>query len=301
MLDNTTRQWLDENEVLERHLLNRLTADETDRLQKLLQSFPELADELEFQKMIIAGIRQNGRLELKERLKSNIAQSKNHSSKTFVLYSYLKIAAVVAVLIGVSWIVYSRIAAKPEPAPSADIKKEAPPKELKIEQPKIEKSVDPKTGGQQQIASKKSTGKQNVQEKPLIVSTPSETAAVKHKQKLNIESLKFLKPNELTVSVNILDEKKTLETKLFFKNPTDLTAVNIKETQSEKDNQLEWFYVIYENRVLNLYLDNTQYLKVFKNASLEETSERLVIKISSALYTVDLKSKDKFKKAVLTK
>ncbi|MBX7150889.1 hypothetical protein K1X84_04575, partial [bacterium] len=77
MVDHTTRQWLDENEVLERHLLNRLTADEVGRLQKLLQSFPELTDELEFQKMILAGIRHTGRVELKERLKSNVGQSES--------------------------------------------------------------------------------------------------------------------------------------------------------------------------------------------------------------------------------
>ncbi len=311
MLTQDERNWLEENDVLDRHIFGRLTEEESARLQFLLDKDPSFQEEFDLNIAMAAAIRHNGRLEMKQRLQTSIKEDAGTPTEPVVLPMtaresgrregfplLLKLAAAVLVLAGASVIFYQLFFSRPVQTPMADeqIKKESTP--AQTETPKESVRMTPPDESKK-VAAKKSTGKQKAEEKPMIAATPPENILQKRNQRFHAESLMMPKPNEVDAVVITEDVKTETPTKILFKNPTDLIAVNIKETQSEENGRLGWFYVVYENRILNVYIDNSKYLALFRNARLTESASALVIEIRDAAYTVDLSAKDKFKKAVL--
>lgn len=310
MLTEEEKKWIDENDVLDRHIFGRLSEEEAARLQFLLDKDPSFLDEMEFNTAMIAGIRQKGRLELKQRLQETLKEEAPSGDRHLHVSSrtpanretipfLLKIAAAIILLLGGSVVTYQLFFSKPVEVPIADkeiIIKDAP---AQIEKPKEEVKQQVITDESKKIAAKKSTSKQKSEDKPMIAATPPENLMQKHNQKFRVETFMMPKPNEVTATLVNIESKAEQETIILFKNPTDLVAVNIKETHLEESGKLQWFFVVYENHILNVYVDNSKYLTLFKNSKLSESASSLQIEIKDASYLVDLKSAEKFKKAVI--
>lgn len=310
MLTDEERKWIDENDVLDRYVFGQLNEEEAARFQFLIDKDPSFLDEVEFNSAIIAGIRQKGRLEMKQRiqwaLKEEPTSAEMHlqtSARTpgarESMPFLLKIAAAVLLLIGASVIAYQVFFNKPAEAPMAEDEVIIKTKPAEVKSPKEEIKVPDVPEESKKVTVKKSTSKQKSEEKPMIAATPPENLMQKRNQKFRVETYMMPKPNEITVSLFKTESKTETETIVLFKNPTDLVAVNINETYAEDDGRLKWFFVVYENQILNAYLDNSKYLTLFKNAKLTETSTSLQIDIKDASFVVDLKSAEKFKKAVI--
>ncbi len=309
MLTQEERNWLEENDVLDRHIFGQLTEEEEARFQFLLDKDPSFLEEAEFNTAVIAAIRNKGRMELKLRLRESLKTeaseplqlhtSSNSSGMRQWVPFILKAAAAIIIMAGCSVLTYQLFFNKPIEAPIADkeIKKEQVPSQT--ETPKEETKKEIHSDDSKKIAAKKSTAKQKIDEKPVIAATPPENLMQKHNQKFRIENFMMPKPNEVKAVIVTGESKTEHETKILFKNATDLVAVNIKDTQLEENGKLTWFYVVYENQVLNVYIDNSKYLTLFRNARLTETATVLQIEAKEAIYTVDLNAKEKFKKAVI--
>ena len=310
MLTQEERNWLEENDVLDRHIFGQLTEEEEARLQFLLDKDPSFLEEAEFNTAMIAAIRNKGRLEMKLRLRDALKQEmmsepmQLHKSANIPelrqwIPFILKAAAAIIILAGGSVLTYQLFFNKPIEAPIADkeIKREQVPSQTETPKEELKKETLPDES--KKIAAKKSTAKQKTEEKPMIAATPPENLMQKHNQKFRAENFMMPKPNEVKAIIITAESKIEQETKILFKNSTDLVAVNIKETQLEENGKLRWFYVVYENQVLNVYIDNSKYLTLFRNARLTETATVLQIEAKEAIYTVDLNAKEKFKKAVI--
>lgn len=309
MLTQEERNWLEENDVLDRHIFGQLTEEEEARFQFLLDKDPSFLEEAEFNTVVIAAIRNKGRMEIKLRLRETLKEDSSvpmqlHKSESApqgrqIMPILLKAAATVMVLVGGSVLIYQLFFNKPVETPIADkeIKKEQVPSQT--ETPKEESKQETKTDESKKIAAKKSTAKQKLEEKPMIAATPPGNLMQKHNQRFRAENFMMPKPNEVKAVIISGESKLEQETKILFKNSTDLVAVDIKETQLEQNGKLNWFYVVYENKILNVYIDNSKYLTLFTNARMTETASALQIDIKDAKYTIDLTSKEKFKKAVI--
>jgi hypothetical protein len=299
MVTQEDRNWLDENDIFDKFIFDRLTGADRVRLQKLIADHSDVNAELELNLMIAAGLRQKGRWEMKRRLQDNLGSGRPYvfslMSQTSLI---LKIAAAVVILLGSSFIIYKSFIQTPEPASVAqnELKNEDANKEV-MTIPREEKADSEKST--QKLTAKKSVAKPLLEQRPVIAAAPTETIPTVRNQKFRVEASMIPKPNEIKIPLKLEAENKEIEGKLFFRNPIDLSAVNIKETQGEQNGQLTWFYVFYENRVLNIYLDNTTYLTYFKNASLTESLSALTLRTEQVSYVIDVTSKDKFKKAVL--
>ena len=309
MLTEEERKWIEENDILDRHIFGHLMEEEAARFQFLLDRDPSFLEEMEFNTAIVAAIRQNGRLEMKQRLQealkeeiSTPAMSVHRTPKTQESHKgllLLKIAAAVLLLIGGSVIVYQLYFTKPIEAPIADQEERIKQLPAQTETPKEEVKQQTVPDESKKIAAKKSTTKQKADEKPMIAATPPENLMQKHNQKFRVETYMMPKPNEVNAKLMNSDSKTEQETVILFKNPTDLVAVGIQETHSEDNGKLKWFFVVYENHILNVYIDNSKYLTLFRNAQLTENTSSLQIAIKDASYIVDIKSTEKFKKAVI--
>lgn len=311
MLTQEERNWLDENDVLDRHIFGRLTDEESARLQFLLDKDPEFQEEFDLNLAMAAAIRNKGRMDLKERLKESLKEDATPVASPMELHRtskelktqmtmplWLKLAAAIAVLAGASVVSYMLFFDKPIETPIAEeqIKQEKVP--ALIETPKEQPKQPIVPDESKKVAAKKGTVKQKSEDKPMIAATPPENLLQKRNQRFHAESLMMPKLNEVDAVVISGEPKVEEPTKILFRNSTDLVAVNITETQSEDNGRLNWFYVVYENRILNVYIDNSKYLTSFRNARLTESGTSLLIEIKDASYTVDLASKDKFKKAL---
>ena len=304
MLNPNEKVWSEDEERIENYLLGRLNEQEKTLLEQRLRTDEDLRKSVELSAMILAGIRQKGREDLKARLKdqlkgtSSLTSNGSSQDKNLFLYSGIKIAAAIIAAIGVSFLIYRLMTSNPG-VPQATDESQKEMKNENVDLPKNGPVADKDDKKDlEKITGKKST---SVNNKPSVLSAPSEEIPAKRNQRLKGESLKYMKPNELVVTLTVEKEKKSLETKLLFKNPSDLTVMNIQETQMEQDGRLEWFYVYYDNRILSLYIDNIKYLSVFKNSALSETPGHLQMTVGALQYSIDLTSKDKFKKAVLRK
>lgn len=307
MLTVEERKWIEENDILDRYVFGRLTEEEAARFQFLLDRDPSFLEEMEFNTAIIAAIRQQGRLDMKQRLQEalkeesgmelHVSQHTPESRRTLPLL--LKIAAALIALVGGSVITYQLFFNKPVEVPMAEKEINVKRAPEKIETPKDELKEQIAPDKSKKVAAKKSTSKQKSEEKPMIAATPPENLMQKHNQKFRVESYMMPKPNEVKATLVNADLKTEQETIILFKNPTDLVAVNIKETHSEENGKLLWFFVLYDNQILNVYVDNSKYLALFKNAKLTATASSLQIETKDASYLVDLKSADKFRKAVI--
>lgn len=308
MLQENDKQWLENNDILEGYIFNRLTPEDKSRLESLLDAEPEVQRELDMTAMIIAAVRQKERAELKERIRAKlnagssakILTMDNRPSAVSLTQKVIRFAAAIALLAGGTWVIYHLYTSQHDKAPVTkdDLKTiESPkqqkpvflPKEEKISEFK-EKTDTPKSNGK--------IRKTLSDKKPALVSVPAETVHVKAGQKFVVNPLLFPKANEVKVPLITADNKDT-ETRIIFKNPIDLSAVNIQQTSADTAGTLLWFYVYYENQVLNVYLDNSKYLTAFKNARILEQKDQLTLQLEKSRYTVDLKPSDKFKKAVI--
>lgn len=310
MLTEEERKWIDENDVLDRHIFGRLNEEDAARFQFLLDRDPSFREEMEFNAALIAGIRQKGRLEMKQRLQAALKEEAPNGEMHLHVSSHkpalhenmsfmLKMAAALILLVGGSIITYKLFFDKPVELQftKKEIKNEEVPAQAVT--PKEEKKQQIIPDDSKKITAKKSTPKQKMEEKPMIAATPPENLMQKHNQKFRVETFMMPKPNEVKATLIHTDSKTEQETIILFKNSTDLVAVNIKETQQEDNGKLQWFYVVYENRILNVYVDNSKYLNLFKNAKLTESAAELQLEIKDASYRINLSSVEKFKKAVL--
>lgn len=308
MMESDTK-WIEQEDILDRYALGRLTPEERSRLDQLLNADEALRRQLEFTLMTAGAVRQLGREELKERLRKRIAESGTpamsitHSTepKPILLRGglVLKAAAVITAVAGISYLVYRLYFHVPDVEP---VVRETPPARLEDEKPpapaREEKMMTHREDSIKPPVAKKSTGKGTTTTRPLTLATPTESIKTKHAQKFKAEAFLLPKTNEVRLTV-VSEDRSEIESKLLFKNPVDLSAVDIHQTHDEKDGTLHWFYVHFDNQVLSVYLDNSKYLGYFKAPRLELSASRLVLQTNGQTYDIDLTSKDKFRKAVL--
>lgn len=288
MIDPTQQQWLDNEEILERFVLNRLSPDEERRLSELRRHHPELENAIALQARVIAGIRVLGRRELRARLARELTEKQKGNRIVWTPALFLKVAAALVILAGTAWWVATFTQPEPDLTPVAESQK-------KIKQPlKADSAMKKKS---EEIEQPVSVPKKGIRQKPTRLSAPAATTISKQRNKLNAQSMAMLRPNEVSATLYTATGD-TIPTRVFFKNPSDLSAVNIKVPVEDRDGQLESFYVHYEKDQLSVYLDNSRYLSRFQNALLTDNTTELLITADTLAYRVDLKSAERFKRAV---
>lgn len=288
MIDPTQQQWLDNEEILERFVLNRLSPDEERRLNELRRHHPELENAIALQARVIAGIRVLGRRELRARLARELTGKQKGNRIVWTPALFLKVAAALVILAGTAWWVATFIQPEPDLTPVAESQE-------KIKQPlKADSAMEKKS---EEIEQPVSVPKKGIRQKPPRLSAPAATTISKQRNKLNAQSMAMLRPNEVSATLYTATGD-TIPTRVFFKNPSDLSAVNIKVPVEDRDGQLESFYVHYEKDQLSVYLDNSRYLSRFQNAVLTDNTTELLITADTLAYRVDLKSAERFKRAV---
>ncbi len=302
---------IEDDEIVEKYILEQLTEDEKTRFEKLLSTSDELKRELEFTALTIAAIRQYSRTELKKRINESLKQT--HSSPAMTTqktvlpgqtWMYIRAAALFLLFMGGLWMFYQWMSGEHSPAPIGDdaLKKTQPVKEQIMLPPRQE------TISEYREAEKKEPVKKNIKQnksdeniKPQLLSMPADSSHGRSAQKFIANPALFPKPNEIKTTLDLIDETKQMETKIYFKNPTDLSAVDITTTHEVKNEVLQWFYVHYDNQILNVYLDNTKHLNYFKNSKLIQQKDVLLIILEKSTYQVNLKDNTKFRKAVIAR
>ena len=218
---------------------------------------------------------------------------------------YIRAAAVILLFMGGLWMFYQWMSGENSPAPIGEdnVKKQEPVKEKVLLPPKQENISEYREPPRKEKVRRQQVrnGKSDDSRKPTLMSMPADTTHGRSVQKFITDPALFPKPNEIKTTLDLIDETKQVETKIYFKNPTDLTAGDITSAFEEKNDMLQWFYVNYDKTVLSVYLDNTKYLSIFKNAKLIQQKETLLIHLEKTSYQVGLKEDAKFRKAVLVK
>lgn len=311
-MSDVDTKWLEENDILDRYVLGRLTAEEKARLEALMLADPERRREVEMTAMVAGAVRQRGRADLKARLRDQIQASGTtasvmsfspggrNSGRWLTASWIMKAAAIVTIAAGASYLAYRLFFHVPDVEPV--VEKEIPSPALENGKPlppaKEEKMMAFREDSAKAPLAKKSTGKGATTTRPLTLSAPTENAKTKGAQKFKAESILLPKMNELKLVV-VAEDKTESESRLLFRNPVDLTAVDIKEASLEKDGRLEWFYVHYEDRMLSVYLDHSKGPVYFKTPRLEIGASQLVLHTNGHAYSIDLTPKERFHKAVL--
>lgn len=311
-MSDVDTKWLEENDILDRYVLGRLTGEEKARLEALMLADPERRREVEMTAMVAGAIRQRGRADLKGRLRDQIHASDatasvmsfspgGRSSGRLMTASWImKAAAVIAIAAGASYLVYRLFFHVPDVEPV--VEKKIPSPALEKDKPlppaKEERMMTFREDSAKAPLAKKSPGKSATTTRPLTLSSPTENAKTKGAQKFKAESILLPKMNDMKLVV-VAEDKTESESRLLFKNPVDLTAVDIKEASLEKDGRLEWFYVHYEDRMLSVYLDHSKGPVYFKMPRLEIGASSLVLHTNGHVYSIDLSPKERFHKAVL--
>ncbi len=292
MIDPTQRQWLDEHEILERFVLEKLTEEEERRLAELRRRDPALEEEISLQAKIIAGIRVLGRSDLRQRLEHGIKKSSSARYFDFHPGLILKIAAGLAVIAASWWLVNRFVQPEIKKSPMTESKGEESiaPSRVAIDSQSLATQ-------EEEIVAKEPANKPGVRKKPITLSSPAAENPSKRRTTLNVKSMTLLRPNEVSATL-YAKSGDTLLTRIFFKNPTDLTAVNIKDPVREENGLLETFYVHYEKASLSVYLDNSRYLGRFQNARLVEQTQALLLTADTLTYRIDLSPNERFKKAI---
>ncbi len=311
MLTPEEKKWIDEGEITERYILGQLDPGDKNRFEQLLTSDEELRNELEFEAMTIAAIRQYSRTELKKRIRESLKQSRpapamtiQKSAGTGQAWMYIRAAAVILLFLGGIWLFYQWMYGDQSPAPIGEDKekKQEPAKEKILLPPKQETISEyrepPK---KEKIRKQVRNGRSEDSRRPAVLSMPADTAHSRSVQKFVADPALFPKPNEVKTTIDLIDETRQAEIRILFKNPTDLSAVDITVPHEEQNETLQWFYVHYDNTDLNVYLDNTKYLNVFRSAKLIRQKETLLIHLEKTSYQVSLKDDVKFRKALLVK
>ncbi len=305
-MNDRERQWLEQDDVLDRYVLGRLSDEERRRLERLLASDPDAAEELALTQAIVAAVRQQGRVDLKQRLKDQLRSDgpvlqliEGGATPRSIRPRLLKVAAAILIVAGLSYLVYRVVYRTPEtPVAEESVKEKASP----VQSPaSVESGAEKPKPSEESAAkgplAKKSTGKGTIVTRPQTYSAPAETIPAKHSQRFRAEDL--LMPRTIELPLTLIRESGTIESRLRFKNPVDLSAVNIKPMQEDEDGRLLWFYVHFDQDVLSVYLDNTRYTNYFKKPRLEVSAERLVLWTNGYEYRIDRAGPEKFRKAVL--
>jgi hypothetical protein len=299
-------KWLEQEDVLDRYVLGRLTIEERRRLEQLLASDPDAGEDLALTQAIIAAVRQQGRVDLKERLKNQLRSDgpvlhliEGGATPRSIRPRLLKVAAAILIVAGLSYLVYRVVYRTPEtPVAEESVKEKASPVQLPTSaESGAEKPKPSEESAAKGPLAKKSTGKGTIVTRPQTYSAPAETIPAKHSQRFRAEGL--LMPRTIELPLTLIRESRAIESRLRFKNPVDLSAVNIKPMQEEKGGRLLWFYIHFDQDVLSVYLDNTRYTSYFKEPRLEVSAERLVLWTDGYEYRIDLTGPEKFRKAVL--
>ncbi len=276
MLNPLDQAWIEEKEIMDRFVFGKLSHDEGTRFDNLLQSDENLRIELSAHLVAIAAIRENGRRQMKARIQELT------KTKSFSIGIYYRVAAAIVAAAGLSFMLYTLNRTPVEPIamedrlPVVDTVKSIGDKNVAKSDPIQDKNEIRRTT--------------KVSEKKMIASIPPGKRDVRHA---------MTKPNELTLPLKSANASK--EIRLLFKNPIDLTAVRIKETQSVQDGQLQWFYTHYANDVVNVYLDNAQYYEAFVQSELKEAGGIVSIITAQGTFQWDGTSKEKFVKATRLK
>lgn len=311
MLTQNDKQWIEENEIIDRYILEQLNVEDKVRFSALLASSEELREETEFSAMVAAAVRQFSRTELKRKIKTAVKESgipsaspAHHATRPSHYWLYIRAAALILIFLGGVWMFYLWMSGDKSPAPITEDQsvKTLPVKEKNLPPPKQETISEYREPVKKDKPKKTAkTEKKSEEKRPQLLSMPADTMHARSVQKFTVNPALYPKTNEVKASLELTDEKKQIETKILFKNPTDLSAVNITATSEEAGGKLMWFYVHYENQVLNVYLDNTKYLNMFKNSKLIQQKQALLIVLEKSSYQVDMKDQAKFRKAVIAK
>ncbi len=311
MLTQNDKQWIEENEIIDRYILEQLDGDDKIRFSAMLASSNELREETEFSAMVAAAARQYSRTELKRKIKAAVKESgispgaqAQHAERPSHYWLYIRAAALILIFLGGVWMFYLWMSGEKSPAPITEDQsgKTIPVKEKTLPPPKQEIISEYREPVKKDKPKKTAKSEKKSEEKrPQLLSMPADTLHTRSVQKFTVNPALFPKTTEVKASLELTEDHKQIDTKIYFKNPTDLSAVNITATSEEAGGKLQWFYVHYENQVLNVYLDNTKFLNLFKNSKLIQQKQTLLIVLEKSSYQVDMKEQAKFRKAVLTK
>ena len=284
MITPHDQKWIDDQEILERKLLERLNPDEQARLENLLKDNPSLASALDLEAMMIAGIRQKGREDLKNRLKAAVENQTAFNMPTGS-WRLLKVAAAVLVLAGGSIIAYYAL----KPADVSTVAKEQSPVK---EQPAVKKVVpteDKATEKVQGKEEKEALAVRKPKEKPKsIVAAPKKPPIFR-----NRESATMPPPKELQVK---MWENQTAKTAVIkFLDPQGL---NVKPAFGESSNTLDWFYASYQTGELSIYVEAQRFSGFFTNAELKIDGQTLSIHTAGLIFLMDLTESPTVRKVI---
>jgi hypothetical protein len=307
MLTPEEKKQIDDEEIVEKYILEQLNNEEKNRFEQLLSASDELRKELEFNALTIAAIRQYSRTELKKRIKESLKQvpaSPAMAVPKSGTWMYIRAAALILLFMGGLWMFYQWMSGEQSPAPIVeDTPKKSPPVKEQLMLPPKQETISEYREPVKNETTKKSVPYKKSDEikKPQLMSMPSDSTHGRSVQKFAVNPALFPKPNEVKTTLDMIDDHKQIETKIYFKNPSDLSAVDITATHEEKNGALHWFYVHYDNQILNVYLDNTKYLNIFKNSKLIQQKDALLVVLEKSSYQINLKDNVKFKKATITR
>lgn len=106
MPDDTKLHWTENEDLLSRYVLDRLSKDERTQLESHLLTCPQCSDAVRQERELVSGIRQYGREEIKSRLKHQLA-AQAEERRSFVTWQRaLSAAAVLVVVAGIG--IYNR-------------------------------------------------------------------------------------------------------------------------------------------------------------------------------------------------
>jgi hypothetical protein len=166
MSDNIDIHWTEDDDLLTRFILGRLSDDERRQLEIHLHICPRCRQTVQAEQELASGIRLYGRENLKGHLRQRIAAKATHSRSILTWQRALSAAAVLVIVTGISiyngWFpgletkrfavneethekMHSEAADENVPVPQVDITKTAPSTEKKGEKQTLAKSAQEKT------------------------------------------------------------------------------------------------------------------------------------------------------------
>ena len=106
MPDNPNIHWTEDDDLLAQFVLGRSSAEETKRLQDHLSSCPECAEAVRKERSLVSAMRQQGREDLKARLRKQLTASPDSHHNDILWKRVLSVAAVVMIISGIG--IYNR-------------------------------------------------------------------------------------------------------------------------------------------------------------------------------------------------
>ena len=186
MAENSKIHWTDDDELLSKFVMHRLTASEEERLLSHLRECEKCKDAVRDETQIVAGTKLAGRSAMKDRLKSRLQTSENYvASRTKKAIAFdipwtrvASLAAVLAIVIAVgvynNWFSASYWS---EPTPSEQLAQEQPSptvetsqKDESVLEGKREKDIAQSTG----IPDEQHSGKERLNEGQRLKRKPAD-------------------------------------------------------------------------------------------------------------------------------